>query len=135
MRSLAKKKIIQDMLRATEEDEHVWKVVIVDDEALHILSAVCKMTDIIDENVTLVEKLFFSRKPFRDMAAIYFITPDRASVSAMIEDFQDVPKYASAHVFFTSTLTDDLMDEISISPMAEYIRNIKELNMEFLGKL
>ncbi|KAJ3291694.1 vacuolar sorting protein VPS33/slp1, partial [Blyttiomyces sp. JEL0837] len=54
---------------------------------------------------------------------------------ALIEDFnKPKPMYASAHVFFTSALSDHLFDKIKKAPgLTPYIKTLRELFIDFLA--
>lgn len=65
--------------------------------------------------------------------AIYFVSPSEKSVNALIKDFKDpkLPQYASAHVFFSSKLSDKLMVEMSESKgLIERVKTLTELNVD-----
>jgi len=75
---------------------------IVDNHAMKILSAACRMFDIIEENVSLVENLDLKRQPILSNEAIYFVSPRSDSVDKIIADFADQQSqmYLCAHIFF-----------------------------------
>ena len=54
-----------------------WKVLVVDDPALHILSACFKMPEVIEEGVTVVESINKLRKAIPDFHALYFCLPTK----------------------------------------------------------
>ncbi|ORY04742.1 Sec1-like protein [Basidiobolus meristosporus CBS 931.73] len=109
-----------------------WKVLVLDAHSAHLLSNACKMYDILEENVTLIENITNSRQPFPDMEAIYILSPTTSSVSQLINDFsKPSPTYAAAHVFFISGLEDRNFDSISQSKAMKHIKTLKELYLDF----
>jgi len=52
LRELLRKRILIDTIRPIEG----WKLLITDGPALRILSSACKMSDVLDENVTRTRK-------------------------------------------------------------------------------
>ena len=56
-----------------------WKVLVVDPSSLLLLNACCKMSEILSENVTVVESVLKKRMP-NDMEAIYFISSNLESM-------------------------------------------------------
>ncbi|KAJ3216032.1 vacuolar sorting protein VPS33/slp1 [Dinochytrium kinnereticum] len=134
LKDAIRKKIIVDMIRAIQPASK-WKIVVVDSKALKILNSVCKMHDILEENVTLVEDISRKRTSYSQKEAIYFITPTIDSVKALVEDFsRPKPMYAAAHVFFTSALSDELFAIIKKSAITiQYLKTVRELFVDFLA--
>ncbi|KAI8848072.1 Sec1-like protein, partial [Chytridium lagenaria] len=129
-----RKKIIVDMIRAIQPASK-WKIVVVDAKSLKILNSVCKMHDILEENVTLVEDISRKRTSYSQKEAIYFITPNNDSVNALIDDFaRGKPMYLAAHVFFTAALPDELFERIRKSPVTiQHVKTLRELFVDFLA--
>ncbi|KAJ1560234.1 vacuolar sorting protein VPS33/slp1, partial [Cladochytrium tenue] len=93
------------MIRSVQASSK-WKIVVIDAKSLKILNSTCKMHDVLEENVSLVEDISRKRTSYAQKDAIYFLSPIAESVAALIDDFSKAkPKYASAHVFFTAGRT------------------------------
>ncbi|RUP27344.1 Sec1-like protein [Jimgerdemannia flammicorona] len=92
-----------DMIRSIQPPGR-WKIVVVDSKSVKTLSAACKMYDILEENVTLVENIEKTRQPYPNLEAIYFLTPCQESINRLVDDFarRQGPMYGAAHVHFTS---------------------------------
>lgn len=86
-----------------EKDQ--WKVMIVDEHALQVISSACKVSDLLTKNVTIIENLGKKRQPFPTLDAIYFVTPTADSIDKIIEDYNvpNKPTYGNAHLLFTSS--------------------------------
>lgn len=67
---------------------------------------------------TVNDDLFKKREPQRQAAGIYFVTPCPASVARIAEDWMNprAPIYGSAHIFFTSKLSPQLLGVIKSCP-------------------
>ncbi|KAI9248929.1 Sec1-like protein [Sporodiniella umbellata] len=114
-----------------------WKIIVVDSKSEKILNAACKMYDILEENVTLVENIEKQRQNYPSLEAIYFLTPCRESVYRLVDDFSIQPTtYKAAHVLFTSGLSDDLFSEMNrklkTTGASHYISGLKELYVDFM---
>ncbi|KAI8810801.1 Sec1-like protein [Cladochytrium replicatum] len=126
-------RILVDMLRSVQPPGK-WKVLVVHAEALKIMNSACRMSDILDENVTVVEDLMLRRQPYPTKEAIYFIGPANDAIQAIIDDFSKSKAiYGAAHIFCTATLPDRLFDKLKRSPASNYIKSLKELNVDFIA--
>ena len=116
-RAATRRRFVDDMLGKAREasPQCEWRVMIVDDVTVRVLSSTCGMSDLTAEGVSLVETLGKSREPQSHLEAVYFITPSAESVSRLCDDWANPPKsagkkgaatsgasamYLKAHVFF-----------------------------------
>ncbi|KNC48746.1 syntaxin-binding protein 1 [Thecamonas trahens ATCC 50062] len=133
-RGQASVRLLNGVIREAFSVSSELKVMVVDNLALRVLSSALRVFDLMEEGVTLVEKLELSRQPLRSMEALYMIAPTRSSVEAMLEDYASSKsrKYGDAHVYLIAHLPDDLMALIAASRLAKRIKTLKELPSEFL---
>jgi len=102
---------------------------------MRILSAACRMYDVMEENITVVENIMIPRQPMANMEALYFLSPRSESIDALVNDFKkkDKPMYAAVHLFFTSKLPDSEFQKISSSNVRDKVKTLKEFNMDFIA--
>ncbi|KAI8093278.1 Sec1-like protein [Halteromyces radiatus] len=130
------RKRIMDAIKAIQPPGK-WKIVVVDSKSYEILNASCKMYDILEENVSLVENIEKVRQPYPSLAAIYFLTPCRESILRLVDDFSahKEPLYNAAHIYFTSGLDDDLFSDLNkrlkSTGAAEYVHGLKEMYVDY----
>nr|CAG8523248.1 6902_t:CDS:10 [Entrophospora candida] len=99
-----------------------WKVMVVDAPSLKIIESACKMYDILEEKVTLVESIEKTRQPYPQLEAIYLLSPTNESIVGVINDFnKSPPLYSAANLFFTSGTSS-------------YIKSYAELFIDFMAR-
>ncbi|XP_019057659.1 PREDICTED: SNARE-interacting protein KEULE-like isoform X2 [Tarenaya hassleriana] len=100
-----------------------------------IMSYACKMADITQEGVSLVEDIFRRRQPLPSMDAIYFIQPTKENVIMFLSDMSGKsPLYKKAFVFFSSPVSRDLVAHIKRdSSVLPRIGALREMNLEYFA--
>ncbi|XP_047981241.1 SNARE-interacting protein KEULE-like isoform X1 [Salvia hispanica] len=136
-RQISRDRLLYEMLRSTKtgDSKSSWKVLIMDKLTVRIMSYACKMADITEEGVSLVEDIHKRRQPLPSMDGIYFIQPTKENIVIFLSDMSGrSPLYKKAFVFFSSPVSRELVAQIkrdgSVLPR---IGALREMNLEYFA--
>ncbi|ANM57905.1 secretory 1A [Arabidopsis thaliana] len=129
-RQISRDRLLHEMLGSTKTgDSKAWKILIMDRVTVKVMSQSCKMADITDQGISLVEELFKRREPMPGMDAIYFIQPSKENIVMFLSDMSGrEPLYRKAFIFFSSTIPKELVNHIksdsSVLPRIGALREV-----------
>ncbi|PWZ37545.1 hypothetical protein Zm00014a_040727 [Zea mays] len=135
-RQITRDRLLVEMLRSTRKSsKSSWKVLIMDKLTVKIMSFSCKMADITEEGVSLVEDLYKRRQPLPSMDAIYFMQPTKENVDIFMSDMSGKNSlYKKAYVFFSSPVQRELVAHIKKdSTVLTRISALSEMNLEYFA--
>ncbi|KAM5148316.1 syntaxin-binding protein 3 [Mantella aurantiaca] len=114
--------------------EGEWKILLLDQFTTKLLTSCCKMTDLLQQGITVVEDIYKIRQPVPDLKAIYFISPNEESVKCLVNDFKPKQcKYKASYVYFSDTCPDSLFIKLK-SCAPKTIKKCKEVNISFFPR-
>ena len=127
---------ILELVRASKKPNGApdWRVLIVDELSMRMVSACCKMHDLAQEGITIVEDLGKRREPLPHLEAVYLIQPTERSVRAVVADWAipSKPTYRAAHIFFSEPCPDPVFNILADAGVSRNVKTLKEVNMAFL---
>lgn len=135
-----RRRLLDDMLSAFAA-EPAGVIMLVDSFTMRVLSTAFRMSELLDLNIHLVENItmkqdgaYLKRQSLPALPALYFITPSVESVNRLIDDWRDKkrPRYAAAHLYFSSRVSDALVGKIKASAAIAHVRSFREVNLEFV---
>ncbi|XP_061998768.1 protein transport Sec1a-like [Rosa rugosa] len=133
-RQFSRDRLLHEMLGSTRtENSKSWKVLIMDKVTVKVMSHSCKMADITDQEISLVEDLFRRREPLPSMDVIYFIQPTKENIVMLLSDMSGrEPLYRKAFIFFSSPIPKELVNHIkSDTSVLPRIGALREMNLEY----
>ena len=144
-RAATRRRFVDDMLGKVQEasPQSEWRVMIVDDVTVRVVSSTCGMSDLTAGGISLVETLGKPREPQGHLEAVYFLTPSAESVGKLCDDWAKpatkkkkddatTSMYLKAHVFFSSPLPSAQLSQIKkCKPLVESLVSLAELNLEY----
>ncbi|XP_024176751.2 protein transport Sec1a [Rosa chinensis] len=133
-RQFSRDRLLHEMLGSTRtENSKSWKVLIMDKVTVKVMSHSCKMADITDQEISLVEDLFRRREPLPSMDVIYFIQPTKENIVMFLSDMSGrEPLYRKAFIFFSSPIPKELVNHIkSDTSVLPRIGALREMNLEY----
>ncbi|KAL9234388.1 hypothetical protein vseg_009267 [Gypsophila vaccaria] len=132
-RMTGRDRLLYEMLKSTSADSKAWKVLIMDKVTVKVMSSSCKMSDITDQGISLVEDLFRRRQPMPSLDAIYFIQPTKENIVMFMSDMSGrEPLYRKAYVFFSVPVPKELVNHLkSDMSLVPRIGALREMNLEF----
>jgi syntaxin-binding protein 1 len=113
-----------------------WMVLVTDSEATRVLSSVMTMYDVMENRISLVEKLEINRQPFKELDVVYIVAASEASVKLICRDFQDESsaKYSDVHIFFLEPVPQRIMGMLENCPvLIDRLTTLKEINVNFIA--
>ncbi|KAG5042068.1 hypothetical protein AAZX31_03G021500 [Glycine max] len=133
-RHISRDRLLIEMLRSAKSpDSKAWKVLIMDKVTVKVMSHSCKMADITDQEISLVEDLFRRRQPLPSLDAVYFMQPSKENVVMFLSDMSGrEPLYKKAYVFFSSPIPKELVNHIKCdTSVLPRIGALREMNLEY----
>ncbi|KIW21181.1 hypothetical protein PV08_01761 [Exophiala spinifera] len=124
--------VILDTIRATSGRD--WKVLVLDDQSSRLVYNVTKEDDILNANITNIERIEDRRQTLTDTDAIYLLSPLPHIVECLKADLSR-KRYRRAHLIWTSQLPRHLSEEIFRSETrARSIIENRSLNIDFFPR-
>ncbi|KAI4968151.1 hypothetical protein ZWY2020_005263 [Hordeum vulgare] len=134
-REITRDRLLNEMLRSTRNKGSTWKVLIMDKLTVKIMSSSCKMGDITEQGVSLVEDLYKRRQPLPSMDAIYFMQPIKENIQIFMSDMSGKrPLYKKAYIFFSSPIQKEWVPQIKKdSSVSTRLGGLSEMNLEYFA--
>ncbi|ANB11915.1 Sec1p [Sugiyamaella lignohabitans] len=109
-----------------------YKAVILDRETKKNFDRVIEVHEILDRNASSVQILDEKRQSESYLEAVYFIKPTAYNIECIAADFTRAPtRYACAHIFVTSNISDELLVKLKNSATGRYLKRLEIVHIDF----
>lgn len=121
-----------DLTLASKTEEIIWKVLVLDVKSRSIVSSVLRVNDLLRCGITVHTLIDSRRSALPDVPAIYFIEP---TISNVVHVIEDLDKYESFYINFTSSINRELLEEfakkVSMLGNAHKIKQVFDQYVDF----
>ena len=115
-----------------------WKILVVDEISMKVISAAVGMYDIMEQKVTLVEALEKKRAPFPDMGVIYILAPTEDSINRLLSDYASKTSVLygpNVFLYFLGKIPLQYLDQLKkCKQLIKRLKALSEINVDFLVK-
>eukprot|EP00475_Leptophrys_vorax_P009679 TRINITY_DN1640_c0_g1_i2.p1 TRINITY_DN1640_c0_g1~~TRINITY_DN1640_c0_g1_i2.p1 ORF type:complete len:647 (+),score=199.54 TRINITY_DN1640_c0_g1_i2:196-1941(+) len=99
---------------------------------MKIISSVLKIHEINDRGVGAVLNIAYDREKLPGTPVIYFLSPTKESIEAMIDDYASGrPRYGNAFLFTTGPLNSDLTSKLGSARIVDHLQDFREVRIDF----
>lgn len=108
------------------------KVLLLDSVTTKIISMVYSQTQILEQEVYLVEQLGKRHESMKHFKAAVFVQPTEANFELLKQEISD-PKFSEYHLFFSNIVPNDILTGLGKADEHEVIRQVQEYYADFLA--
>ncbi|VEL18464.1 unnamed protein product, partial [Protopolystoma xenopodis] len=108
------------------------KVVMIDEETINILSVVMSMSEIMQHEVYLVERISVPREPIKHLKCICFLRPTKSNISHLCRELNQ-PNYTSYYLYFTNALPKSALKLLAEADDHEVVSDVQEFYADFVA--
>ena len=107
------------------------KALLLDSTTTKIISMVYSQTQILEQEVYLVEQLGKRHEPMPHLKAAVFVQPTESNLELLIKEIKE-PKFAEYHIFFSNIVPLDILTRLGRADEFEVIRQVCDLFLSTL---
>ena len=108
------------------------KALILDPATTQVISAVYSQTQILEQEVYLVELLGKRHEPMMHLKAAVFVQPTEVNLTALTRELKE-PKFAEYHIFFSNIVPNDILTRLGRADEFEMVKQVQEYYADYLA--
>ena len=124
-----------DLTSGFNDQEMVWKVLVLDSKSTAIVSSILRVNDLLKSGVTVHTLIQQRRTPLPDVPVVYFVQPTQENIDLIVQDLKE-DKYADFYVNFTSSLSRELLEhfarQVSLTARSSKIKQVYDQYLDFI---
>lgn len=124
-----------DLTSGFNDQEMVWKVLVLDSKSTAIVSSILRVNDLLKSGVTVHTLIQQRRTPLPDVPVVYFVQPTQENIDLIVQDLKE-DKYADFYVNFTSSLSRELLEhfarQVSLTTRSSKIKQVYDQYLDFI---
>ena len=113
-------------------DQLGMKALLLDSTTTKILSMVYSQSQVLEQEVYLVEQLGKEHEPMRHLKAVVFIQPTESNVTFLKEELKH-PRFGEYHIFFSNIVSHDILKSLGKADVQELVRQVQEYYADFMA--
>lgn len=106
-------------------------VLICDDTTLKVVSSCLRVHEINELGIGAVLNITYQRERLPHTTAVYFLTPSKQSIQALLDDFSKKPQYGKVYVYTTGSVSPGILEAIGSSHLADHLEEFQEVPLDF----
>ena len=108
------------------------KALLLDPATTQIISAVYSQTQILEQEVYLVEILGKRHEPMMHLKAAIFVQPTESNLALLTKELKE-PKFAEYHIFFSNIVPNDILTRLGRADEFEVVKQVQEYYADYLA--
>ncbi|KAI4318614.1 hypothetical protein MLD38_032293 [Melastoma candidum] len=125
----------RDYIHRMLQDISGMKVLILDSQTVSVVSVVYSQSDLLKEEVFLVElvdSISKSRESMTHLKAVYFLRPTSDNIQHLRRHLKS-PRFGEYHLFFSNLLKDTQIHVLADSDEQEIVKQVQEFYADFVA--
>ncbi|GME91271.1 unnamed protein product [[Candida] boidinii] len=120
---------------STNEEELIWKVLVLDQRSTAIVSSVLRVNDLLGCGITIHSLITAKRAALPEVPVIYFLEPTPENIAKIITDLEK-DQYGDFYINFTSSLgralLEDFAKKVAMTGKSFKIKQVFDQYLDFI---
>lgn len=116
----------------TDSSIQGMKALLMDARATQAVSMVYSQTQILEQEVYLVESIGKRHEAMHHLKAVMYLEPTEANMDLLVAEMKE-PQFSEYHIFFANTVSPSMLSRLAQADEGENIRQVQEYYGDFLA--